>query len=53
MAKNAAMRQALIWIGFMQDVAQAIMDDQEIDSLAEIMLLLKDDEITTLCKIVQ
>jgi hypothetical protein len=51
MADNAAMRQALIWIGFIQDVAQAIMDDQGIDSLEEIVLL-KDKEITTPCKII-
>jgi hypothetical protein len=51
MANNAAMRQALIWIGFMQDVAQAIVDDQGIASLEEIVLL-KDKEIATLCKIV-
>jgi hypothetical protein len=47
MADNAAMRQALIWIGFIQ----AIMDDQGIDSLEEIVLL-KDKEITTPCKII-
>ncbi len=52
MADNAAMRQALIEISFMQDVAQAIVDDQGIDSLEEIVLL-KDDEIPALCKIVQ
>jgi hypothetical protein len=38
MADNAAMRQALIEISFMQDVAQAIVDDQGIDSLEEIVL---------------
>jgi hypothetical protein len=51
MAKNAAMRQALIRIGFMQDVAQAFMQDQGIDSLANITLL-KDNEINALCKII-
>jgi hypothetical protein len=32
MANNAAMRQALIRIGFMQDAAQAIVDKQGINS---------------------
>ncbi len=52
MASNAAMRQALIQIGFIQDAAQAIMEDQRIDSVVEIVLL-KDDEITALCKIIR
>jgi ribosomal protein S13 len=52
MADNAATRQALIRIGFTQDAAQAIVEDQGIDSLEEIALL-KDDEITALCKIVR
>jgi hypothetical protein len=38
-------------LGFMQDVAQAIVDEQGIDSLDEIVLL-KDEEITVFCKIV-
>jgi ribosomal protein S13 len=52
MANNTATRQALIHIGFTQAAAQAIVDEQGIDSLGEITLL-KDEEITTLCKIVQ
>jgi hypothetical protein len=38
-------------LGFMQDVAQAIVDEQGINSLDEIVLL-KDEEITIFCKIV-
>jgi hypothetical protein len=52
MANNATMRQALICIGFTQDAAQAIVDENKIDSLNEIMLL-KDEETSVLCKIVQ
>jgi hypothetical protein len=52
MANNATMRQALICIGFTQDAAQAIVDENKIDSLNEIMLL-NDEETSVLCKIVQ
>jgi hypothetical protein len=52
MANNAAMRQALNCIGFTQDAAQAIVDENKIDSLNEIMLL-NDEETSVLCKIVQ
>ena len=45
MANNAAMRQALIWIGFMQDAAQAVIENQGIDSLEETALS-KEEEIS-------
>ncbi len=52
MANNAATRQALIHIGFRQAAAQAILDEQGIDNNLDEITLLKDEEVTALCKIV-
>lgn len=46
------MRQLFQRMGFSQAAATAVVDDQGIDSLAELRIL-KDDEITNLCKIIR
>jgi ribosomal protein S13 len=47
----AAVRTALVRIGFLDAAAQAITDEQGIDSLEEIRLL-SDDEISNLAKLI-
>jgi ribosomal protein S13 len=49
---NAAMRAAMTRIGFTAAGAQAIVDEQDISSLAEVQLL-TDDEIESLCKVLR
>jgi hypothetical protein len=51
MEDKAAMRQALIHIGFPQAAGQAFVYRKGINSLNEIALS-EDEEITALCKIV-
>ena len=48
----AAVRTALIRIGFVEAAAQALTDDQGIDSLDEIRIL-SDDDIANLCKLLR
>ncbi|KAI2497693.1 hypothetical protein MHU86_16822 [Fragilaria crotonensis] len=48
----AAVRTALVRIGFLDAAAQAITDEQGIDSLEEIRLL-SDDEISNLAKLIR
>ena len=50
MAAVAAMRTLFTRIGFTLAAAQAIVDEQNLDSLAEVKLL-TDDEIESLCKV--
>jgi hypothetical protein len=50
--QNAVMRAAMTRIGFSELASQAIVEDQGIDSLEEI-LLLSDDEIDCLCKVIR
>lgn len=52
MAAIAAMRTMLTRIGFSQVAAQAIVEDQGLDTLSEIKLL-TDDEIESLCKVIR
>ena len=52
MADPAAMRQALIRLGFTQDAANAITQDQGIDSMEELKTL-KDSEVKDLCDVVR
>ena len=52
MADPAAMRQALVRIGFTQQGSEAVVNDQGITSVAELGLL-KESEIETLCKTVR
>ena len=49
---NAAMRATMTRIGFSAAGAQAIVDEQDISSLAEVQLM-TDDEIESLCKVLQ
>lgn len=52
MAANAAMRTMFTRLGFSQAAAQAIVDDQGLDTLAEVKLL-TDDEVESLCKVIR
>jgi len=52
MAQHAAMRQVFQRLGFSQQAATAVVDDQGINSLDELRIL-KDDEITNLCKVIR
>ena len=52
MADPAAMRQALVRLGFTQDAANAITQDQGIDSMEELKTL-KDSEVKDLCDVVR
>lgn len=49
---NAVMRATLTRIGFSEAAAQAIVEEQGIDSLDEIKLM-NDDEVASLCNIVR
>ncbi|KAI2512329.1 Reverse transcriptase (RNA-dependent DNA polymerase) [Fragilaria crotonensis] len=49
---NAVMRAAMVRIGFTEMAAQALVDEQGMDSLEEIKLL-TDDEIESLCKVIR
>ena len=49
---NAAMRATMTRIGFTVAGAQAIVDEQDISSLAEVQLL-TDDEVESLCKVLR
>jgi hypothetical protein len=49
---NAVMRAAMVRIGFTEMAAQALVDEQGMDSLGEIKLL-TDDEIESLCKVIR
>ncbi|KAI2511159.1 hypothetical protein MHU86_3294 [Fragilaria crotonensis] len=49
---NAVMRATLTRIGFSEGAAQAIVEDQGIDSLDEIRMM-SDAEVVSLCKIVR
>ena len=49
---NAVMRTTMTRIGFTEAAAQAIVDEQNIDSLDEIKQL-TDDEIESLCKVLR
>ena len=50
--QNAVMRTAMTRIGFSELASQAIVEDQGIDSLKEI-LLSSDDEIESLRKVIR
>jgi ribosomal protein S13 len=52
MEDNAAIRQALVHIGFPKAAAQALVKESGIDSFDKIALS-EDEEITTLCNIIQ
>jgi ribosomal protein S13 len=52
MAAIAAMRTMFTRIGFTAATAQAIVEDQGLDNLAEVKLL-TDDEIESLCKVLR
>ena len=52
MAAVAAMRTLFTRIGFTAAAAQAIVDEQNLDSLAEVKLS-TDDEIESLCKVLR
>ena len=49
---NAVMRQVMTCIGFSDAAAQALVDDQGMDTLDEIKLL-TDDEVESLCKVIR
>jgi hypothetical protein len=49
---NAAMRATMTRIGFTAADAQAIVDEQDISSLAEVQLM-TDDEMESLCKVLR
>ncbi len=49
---NAVMRAAMVRIGFTEMAAQALVDEQGMDTLEEIKLL-TDDEIESLCKVIR
>jgi hypothetical protein len=48
----AAMRTAMIRLGFSNPAAHAIVDDQGIDTIPELALL-TDDEVENLCKVIR
>lgn len=50
---NAVMRAAMTRLGFTEAAAQALVDEQEIDSLEEVRLLLTDDEIASLNAVIR
>ena len=52
MAQVAALRQAYVRLGFTNNAAHAITDDQQIDTITELGLL-QDADIETLCKVVR
>jgi ribosomal protein S13 len=52
MADAAAMRTAMQRLGCTAEAAQAIVNDQGIDSLVELKSM-KDDDVTTLCKVIR
>lgn len=49
---NAVMRAAMTRIGFTEAAAQALVEEQGIDSLEEVKLL-TDDEIESLCRVIR
>ena len=49
---NAVMRQVMTRIGFSDPAAQALVDEQGMDTLDEIKLL-TDDEVESLCKVIR
>jgi ribosomal protein S13 len=49
---NAVMRAAMTCIGFTEAAAQALVEEQGIDSLEEVKLL-TDDEIESLCRVIR
>ncbi|KAI2500398.1 hypothetical protein MHU86_14069 [Fragilaria crotonensis] len=49
---NAVMRGVMTRIGFSEAAAQALVEEQGIDSLEEVKLL-SDDEIQSLCKVIR
>jgi ribosomal protein S13 len=49
---NAAMRATMTRIGFTVAGSQAIVNEQDISSLAEVQLL-RDDEVESLCKVLR
>ena len=52
MANIAALRQMYVCIGFTQETANSIIDDQGIDSIEEVGYL-KDPDIDALCKTIK
>ncbi len=49
---NAVMRGVMTRIGFSEAAAQALVEEQGMDSLEEVKLL-SDDEIQSLCKVIR
>ena len=49
---NAAMRAAFTCMGFSAKASRGLTDDQGIDSIEELVLL-TDNDVTTLCKTIR